>query len=116
MWECREIAKTSPDIYRKRLHDSLPEVSHKDPHGGWYLGAWIEENKGLHDLWETFYSKSFKEAQDMQQRLLERIRKIERTKEVGPTKNRVDRLKGLGNAVVPQIPELIGRAIMECEA
>lgn len=26
--------------------------------------------------------------------------------------NRVDRLKGLGNAVVPQIPELIGRAIM----
>ena len=28
---------------------------------------------------------------------------------------RVDRLKGLGNAVVPQIPELIGRAIMEVE-
>jgi DNA (cytosine-5)-methyltransferase 1 len=28
---------------------------------------------------------------------------------------RVDRLKGLGNAVVPQIPELIGRAIMEAE-
>jgi DNA (cytosine-5)-methyltransferase 1 len=30
--------------------------------------------------------------------------------------NRVDRLKGLGNAVVPQIPEMIGRAIMEFEA
>ena len=29
--------------------------------------------------------------------------------------NRVDRLKTLGNAVVPQIPELIGRAIMELE-
>jgi DNA (cytosine-5)-methyltransferase 1 len=25
------------------------------------------------------------------------------------------RFKGLGNAVVPQIPELIGRAIMEAE-
>ena len=29
--------------------------------------------------------------------------------------NRVDRLGGLGNAVVPQIPELIGRAIMQSE-
>ncbi len=27
--------------------------------------------------------------------------------------NRVDRLRGLGNAVVPQIPEIIGRAIMQ---
>ena len=27
----------------------------------------------------------------------------------------MDRLKGLGNAVVPQIPEIIGRAIMEIE-
>ncbi len=29
--------------------------------------------------------------------------------------NRVDRIKGLGNAVVPQIPEIIGRAIMAIE-
>lgn len=30
--------------------------------------------------------------------------------------DRMERLKGLGNAVVPQIPEIIGRAIMEIEA
>jgi DNA (cytosine-5)-methyltransferase 1 len=29
---------------------------------------------------------------------------------------RVDRLRSLGNAVVPQLPELIGRAIMQAEA
>ena len=29
--------------------------------------------------------------------------------------NRVDRIKALGNAVVPQIPEIIGRAIMAAE-
>ena len=30
-------------------------------------------------------------------------------------KDRAKRLKTLGNAVVPQIPELIGRAILEAE-
>jgi DNA (cytosine-5)-methyltransferase 1 len=30
-------------------------------------------------------------------------------------KNRVKKLKALGNSVVPQIPEIIGRLIMEVE-
>jgi DNA (cytosine-5)-methyltransferase 1 len=30
--------------------------------------------------------------------------------------NGVDRIAALGNAVVPQIPELIGRAILEAKA
>ncbi len=35
--------------------------------------------------------------------------------EVG-VKNRVGRLRSLGNSVVPQIPEMIGRAILQTEA
>ena len=30
-------------------------------------------------------------------------------------KDRVNRLRALGNSVVPQVVEIIGRAIMECE-
>lgn len=30
--------------------------------------------------------------------------------------NRMDRIAALGNAVVPQIPEIIGRAILQCES
>jgi DNA (cytosine-5)-methyltransferase 1 len=52
--------------------------------------------------------------------VIERIRPWEPEPSVGRVANgiprRVDRLGGLGNAVVPQIPELIGRAIMEAAA
>jgi len=112
MWQHRKIAASSPETYAERLHDCVPEMPYGNPHAGWNLGAWIEKSEGLRDLWEAFYSKPFEEAQNLQQSLLERIRKIERTKEVGPTKNRVDRIISLGNAVVPQIVEIIGKAII----
>ena len=115
MWENRDIAEASPKIYFERLHDCVPEMSCQYPQGGWFLGAWIENDKGLRDLWESFYSEPFQEAQNLQQKLLERIRENKRTKKVGPAKDRSHRLKSLGNAVVPQIPELIGRAILEAE-
>ena len=115
MWEHRELAKTSPRLYLRRLYDCMPGVSYHDTQEGWYLGAWIEKDKEMRDMWESFYSKSFQEAQDLQQKMLEQIRGIERSKKVGPTKDRVNRLKGLGNAVVPQIPEIFARFILEIE-
>lgn len=64
------------------------------------MGQWLKKDEGLCCLWEAFYSKAFKKAQDMQRQLLERIGEIERIETMAKS-NRVDRIKGLGNAVVP---------------
>lgn len=112
MWENRKIAETSPKLYERILFDCLPNMPRCYSSEGWFLGAWIEKSKGLRDLWEAFYSTPFNEAQDLQRELLKRIGQIERTKEVGPSSGRNHRLRALGNAVVPEIPEIIGRAII----
>jgi DNA (cytosine-5)-methyltransferase 1 len=112
MWEHRESAKASQDTYIRGLRDSVPDMPYRNAHERWVVGARFEESQGMRDLWADFYSKPFKEAQDMQQTLLERIRQEKRPKALA---SRADRLKQLGNAVVPQIPEFIGRSIMEIE-
>lgn len=112
VWESRALAETSPELYLNRLHDLVPGVPQELALGGWFLGAWLESSKGLRDLWEAFYTKPLQETQDLQQELSKRVRAIERTKEVGPMKGRVDRLKQLGNSIVPQIATLLGQAII----
>lgn len=51
-------------------------------------------------MWERIYSKPLKETQDLQLEMLIRIREAERSKEM---EKRVDRIKALGNAIVPQV-------------
>ena len=113
MWEHREAAKASQDSYIRGLRDSVPDMPYRNAHERWIVGSMLEENQDLRDLWAEFYSKPFQEAQDMQQALLERIRKEKRPKALA---SRADRLKQLGNSVVPQIPEVIGRMILEIAA
>lgn len=112
MWECREIAAPSPDLYRRRLRDRVPEMPYSDTHGGWHMGERIEENKGLRDLWEAIYTKPLEETQDVRRRVLERIRAAERAKALEWS----GRTKATGNAVVPQIVEMIGLAIMDADS
>lgn len=108
MWENREIAASSPELYVNRLCDSLPFLPYGNSPERWIVG--IQKTKELLDLWESFYAKPFQESQYLQPNLLERIGAQKRTKKMGDT---VDRMKSLGNSLIPKIPEMIGCAIMD---
>jgi hypothetical protein len=65
-------------------------------------------------LWESFYAEPYEKAQDLQQKLLVGIRKAERHEEVGK-KDRTNRLKALGNAIVPHVAAEIMKAIRDSD-
>lgn len=112
VWRNRGAAKASPDVYRRGLRDCVPALPCGDTQSGWLLGARLEKDQGLCGLWEAFCAAPLEKAQDLQPELLERAGALERREKVGAFQ-RVNRLRSLGNAVVPQIPELIGRAILK---
>jgi DNA-cytosine methyltransferase len=112
VWEHQALATTSPELYRQRLRNCVPKLSHGNSSSGWLLGAWVKKDQGLRDLWEAFYTAPLQEAEDLQFRLLERARK----KKCPDTVGRVSRIAALGNAVHPKIPEMIGLAILQVEA
>lgn len=111
VWQHRELAAASPDLFGERLRDSVPDLPCV---GG--LARWVkkaEGDEGLRRLWEALSTLSFEEAHDVQQALSERARQEERAQAVAFRSQRVNRLKGLGNAVVPQVAEWIGRRLIE---
>jgi site-specific DNA-cytosine methylase len=110
MWEHKETAATSSDLYRRRLHNSVPSLPCGGAHGRWNVGERLQKDEGLRDLWATFYAAPFDQP-DLRTDLLQRVREIEREKKVGS--NWLERIKATGNCLVPQIPELIGRAIVD---
>ena len=110
VWENKDLAAPSPELYIRRLCDSVPEVPLRGTQGRWLLGSRFEEEKELRDMWEKFYSEPQQKAQKLQFKLLERAWSSKRNKTVA---SRTSRLKCLGNAVVPQIVEVIGNAIMQ---
>ncbi len=112
MWEFKEIAASSPELYFRKLHDSLPTLPQRPTHLGENLGQRIQKGSELHNLWEKFYTASEQAEQTMwQSKLLKRVWEIS-CEETMSKSNRIDRIKGLGNAVVPaQTKEAFKRLI-----
>jgi DNA (cytosine-5)-methyltransferase 1 len=154
LWEQRKTATPSSYLYQLGLCDTLPNLSCEARQERWY--AQEQTAKELRSLWQEFYSKSHEEQQDVQQRLLDHLREIERNEAVVikkddkgvwsvwcrvylPTtkannvltklceqtgvakeevetisgaRHRKERLKACGNAIVPQVAEMIMRAMV----
>jgi DNA (cytosine-5)-methyltransferase 1 len=110
MWRHREIAAASPDLYRRRLCDLVPDMPQERAFSGWLLGSRIDEDQTMRNMWYAVQASAFQEAQHLLPELLERIGQKKRPQALG---SRVDRLRGLGNSVVPQIPEMIARRIKQ---
>lgn len=77
---------------------------------------WVEPLMGYPVGWTDLSVETIASGEDMRERWLDGTWEDGIPRVATGVKDRVNRLKGLGNAVVPDIPEIIGRAIMEIEA
>lgn len=54
VWEHRELAETSPGLFKQRVLACVPEVSHADSYEGWYVGRGLKKMKACVVCGTTF--------------------------------------------------------------
>lgn len=82
----------------------VSKMPYEITHDEWYMGKWIEKDEVLCNMWKDVLSRE-ENIQDLLTEMSVRIRENQRNEKMAS--KRVDRLKGLGNAIVPQIAEIL---------
>lgn len=116
MREMQEYSASSTSPQRQKFAEqqgrqrgsSLSDLPQESAYGRGFLESRIEKNETLRDMRTRVSPAPFQKSQDLLAVLPERIGEKKRPKAL---ENRVNRLRGLGNAAVPQIPELIARRL-----
>lgn len=92
----------------------MSNLPYEKAYAGWILGQRIKADEELCDMWSDIRSTPLEESQNLQQELFERIGEIERYEKMA-RQSRINRTKCIGNAVVPQVAQVIGEMILEFE-
>lgn len=126
MWGDEEFTTTPSELRKRGVPYIVSTLSYS--RRSTLRNSSKKEDKELCDLWKRVSATSFDEAQNMLCDLLERIGKAQRNETMGQwdeepdiprvavgVKNRANRLKSLGNAIVPQVAYEIMCDIKEIE-
>jgi DNA (cytosine-5)-methyltransferase 1 len=93
--------------------DPLSVLPHGSGSGAWKMGSREPTSEGLRHLREKLHRVQPFEREELLTRVPVRGGSQKLTEAMG---SRVNRLRALGNSVVPQVAELIGRRVMEMAA